>query len=61
MPISVEPMKAFAGLAIAVGLTYGEFLGAGLLAGLVLLPFAATDTLSRVRLGIGEPVIMESN
>lgn len=57
LPISVEPMKALAGLAIAGGLTYGEFLGAGLIAGVVLLAFAATGTLSRVESWIGTPVI----
>jgi len=57
LPVSVEPMKALAGLAIAGGLTYGEFLGAGLLAGVVLLAFAATGTLSRVEAWIGTPVI----
>ena len=57
LPISVEPMKALAGLAIAGGLTYGELLGAGLLAGVVLLALAATGTLSRVESWIGTPVI----
>jgi hypothetical protein len=57
LPISVEPMKALGGLAIAGGITYGEFLGAGLLAGLVLLAFAGTGTLSRVESWIGTPVI----
>ncbi|MEF8756867.1 MAG: putative sulfate/molybdate transporter, partial [Halobacteriales archaeon] len=57
LPVSVEPMKALAGLAIAGGLTYGEFLGAGLLAGVVLLALAATGTLSRVEAWIGTPVI----
>lgn len=57
LPISVEPMKALAGLAIAGGLTYGEFLGAGLIAGAVLLGFAATGTLTRVEAWIGTPVI----
>jgi hypothetical protein len=57
LPISVEPMKALAGLAIAGGLTYPEYIGAGLIAGVVLLAFAATGTLSRVESWIGTPVI----
>jgi hypothetical protein len=57
LPISVEPMKALAGLAIAGSLTYHEYLGAGLIAGVVLLAFATTGTLSRVESWIGTPVI----
>ncbi len=37
IPLSVEPMKALAGLAIAGAITFGELVAAGLLAGVVLL------------------------
>ena len=56
-PLSVEPMKALAGLAIAGALTYGELLAAGLLAGVVLLLVAGTGTLGRVQRVVGEPVV----
>jgi hypothetical protein len=52
LPISGEPMKALAGLAIAGGLTYGEFPGAGLIA--VPLGVVAREFDRRlVTLGIG--------
>jgi len=35
--MSVEPMKALTGLAIAGTITYGELVAAGLVAGVVLL------------------------
>ncbi|WP_435062198.1 putative sulfate/molybdate transporter [Halobaculum sp. EA56] len=57
LPLSVEPMKALAGLALAGTLTAGEYLAAGLLAGVALLAFAATGALARVRRYVGEPVI----
>jgi len=57
LPLSVEPMKALAGLAIAGTLAYGEFLAAGLLAGGVLLVVGATGTLGRVRRYVGRPVV----
>lgn len=57
LPLSVEPMKALAGLALAGTLAYGEFLAAGLLAGVVLLVFAATGSLSRIQRHVREPVI----
>ncbi|MFB6083594.1 MAG: putative sulfate/molybdate transporter [Halorientalis sp.] len=57
LPLSVEPMKALAGLAIAGAVTYGELVAAGLLAGTVLLAVGATGTLSRLQAVIGRPVI----
>ena len=57
VPVSVEPMKALATLAIAGTFTAGEFLVAGLLAGAVLLAVGLTGTLSRVEAYVGAPVI----
>ena len=57
LPLSVEPMKALAGLAIAGALTYGELVAAGLLAGTVLLVVGATGTLGYVERYVGQPVI----
>ncbi|RXK50077.1 putative sulfate/molybdate transporter [Halorientalis pallida] len=57
LPLSVEPMKALAGLAIAGALTYGELVAAGLLAGGVLVVVGATGTLSRLQTVVGRPVI----
>lgn len=57
LPMSVEPMKALAGLAIAGAIGYGELLAAGLLAGGVLLVAGRTGTLGRVQRIIGEPVV----
>lgn len=57
LPVSVEPMKALAALAIAGGLTYAEFALAGLVLGVVLLAIGLTGTLDRIERWIGEPVI----
>lgn len=57
VPMSVEPMKALAGLLLAGALTTGEFLAGGLLAGLVLVGIGATNTLGRLRRILGERVI----
>ena len=57
LPISVEPMKALAALAIAGALTYAELALAGLILGAVLLAIGLTGTLARVEKWIGEPVI----
>jgi len=57
LPLSVEPMKALAGLAIAGALTYGELVAAGLLAGTVLVAVGATGTLGYVERYVGQPVI----
>lgn len=57
LPISVEPMKALAALAIAGALTYAELALAGLILGVVLVAIGLTGTLARVEQWIGEPVI----
>lgn len=57
VPVSVEPMKALAALAIAGTLTAGEFLVAGLVAGAALLVLGLTGTLGRVETYVGTPVI----
>ena len=46
LPISVEPMKALAALAIAGAITYAELALAGIILGVVLLTIGLTDTLS---------------
>ncbi|HKJ57895.1 MAG TPA: putative sulfate/molybdate transporter [Halobacteriales archaeon] len=56
-PVSVEPMKALAALAIAGALSAGQLAGAGLLAGAVLLVAGRTRTLGRIERAIGEPVV----
>ncbi len=57
LPISVEPMKALAALAIAGALTYAELALAGLILGVLLLAIGLTGTLAKVEAWIGEPVI----
>lgn len=57
LPVSVEPMKALAGLAIAGAVTYGELVAAGLLAAAVLLVVGATGTLGHVQRYVGQPVV----
>jgi hypothetical protein len=57
LPISVEPMKALAALAIAGALTYSELALAGLVLGGVLLGVGLTGTLAEVEQWVGEPVI----
>lgn len=57
LPLSVEPMKALAGLAIAGALTYGELMAAGLAAGAVLLVAARLNAIDRVAEYVAEPVI----
>jgi MFS superfamily sulfate permease-like transporter len=56
-PMSVEPMKALAALVIAGGLSTGEYLAAGLLAGVTLLAIGRTGTLARLAPYVGEPVV----
>jgi MFS superfamily sulfate permease-like transporter len=56
LPISVEPMKALAALAIAGTLGADELAVAGLLAGVVLLGVGATGALGYVARYVGEPV-----
>ena len=57
LPMSVEPMKALAALAIAGALGYAELALAGVVLGLVLLAIGASQTLSIVERWIGRPVI----
>jgi hypothetical protein len=57
VPLSVEPMKALAGLAVAGAITYGAVVAAGLLAGGVLLVAGRAGALSRVAAAVGAPVI----
>ena len=57
LPVSVEPMKALAALAIAGALTYAELALAGLILGVLLLAIGLSGTLARVERWIGEPVI----
>lgn len=57
LPVSVEPMKALAALAIAGVLTYAEVALAGLILAVVLLAIGLTGTLAKVETWIGEPVI----
>ncbi|KTG08870.1 sulfate transporter [Haloprofundus marisrubri] len=57
LPLSVEPMKALAALAIAGALSYGELVAAGLVAGVVLLVAGQTNAISSVERYVGEPVV----
>jgi len=56
-PMSVEPMKALAALVIAGGLSTGEYVAAGLLAGGVLLAVGRAGALARLAPYVGEPVV----
>jgi len=56
-PLSVEPMKALAALVIAGGLSTGEYVAAGLLAGAVLFVVGRTGTLGRLAPYVGESVV----
>jgi len=57
LPVSVEPMKALAALAIAGALSYAELALAGLVLGVLLLGLGVTGTLARIQRWIGEPVV----
>ncbi len=57
VPLSVEPMKALAGLAIAGALSYGEIVAAGLLAGALLLVAGRRGWLASIETLVGEPVV----
>ncbi|MFC4358081.1 putative sulfate/molybdate transporter [Halobium salinum] len=57
LPLSVEPMKALAGLAIAGTISYAELAAAGLLAGAALLVAGRTGALARLERYVGEPVV----
>ncbi|GAB3020319.1 putative sulfate/molybdate transporter [Natronobiforma cellulositropha] len=57
MPLSLEPMKALAGLAIVGALSYPELAAAGLLCGLVLLVGARFGLVGRIQRVVGAPVV----
>ena len=57
VPLSVEPMKALAGLAIAGSITYGELVAAGMLAGGALLVAGRRGWLGAISSAVGEPVV----
>ncbi len=57
LPISVEPMKALAGLAIAGAISYAELVAAGLAAGVLLLAAGRLRLLERVSRAVGQPVV----
>ena len=57
LPLSVEPMKALAGLAIAGAIGYGDLVAAGLLAGGVLLLSGRVGAVSKIAAVVGEPVV----
>ncbi len=57
VPLSVEPMKALAGLAIAGAIRYDALIAAGLLAGIVLFLAGRTGLLTSLVELIGDPVI----
>lgn len=56
LPVSVEPMKALAALAIGGTLGASELAVAGLLAGVALVAIGATGSLDRIARYVGEPV-----
>lgn len=56
-PMSVEPMKALAALVIAGGLSTGEYVAAGLLAGTTLLVVGRAGMLDRLAPYVGDPVV----
>ncbi|GAA0526397.1 Molybdate transporter of MFS superfamily protein [Halorubrum aquaticum] len=57
LPVSVEPMKALAALAIAGALTYAELALAGIVLAVVLLAIGLSGTLAAVGRWIGDPVV----
>jgi len=57
VPLSVEPMKALAGLLLAGTMSTGEFLVAGVLAGGVLLGIGTTGVIGRLEAYFSTPVI----
>lgn len=57
LPLSVEPMKALAGLAIAGAISYAELVAAGLVAGAVLLAAGRLGVVGRLQHFVGEPVV----
>ncbi|GAB6879742.1 hypothetical protein JCM17823_20160 [Halorubrum gandharaense] len=57
IPLSVEPMKALAGLAIAGAISLGELVAAGLLAGAVLLFAGRLGAVGAIERIVGLPVV----
>lgn len=57
LPLSVEPMKALAALAIAGSLSYPELAVAGVLLGGILVVLGVSGTLTTVERWIGKPVV----
>ncbi|RRJ33771.1 putative sulfate/molybdate transporter [Halocatena pleomorpha] len=57
LPVSVEPMKALAALAIAGTLTYAELATAGVILGVVLLVIGLGGVLAAAERWIGTPVV----
>jgi hypothetical protein len=57
LPLSVEPMKALAGLAVAGTISAGELVAAGLAAGAVLVAASRLHLLSRLRRLVGTTAI----
>lgn len=57
LPLSVEPMKALAGLAIAGSITYSELVAGGLLAAVVLLVIGRLGFVGVVERHVGIPVV----
>lgn len=57
IPISVEPMKALAGLAIAGAISLGELVAAGLMAGVVLLVAGRVGAVGAIERVVGLPVV----
>ena len=57
IPLSVEPMKALAGLAIAGTISMGELVAAGLLAGVVLITAGRLGVVGVIERAVGLPVV----
>ncbi len=57
IPLSVEPMKALAGLAIAGAVSFGELVAAGLLAGIVLLLAGRFGWIGVIERAVDLPVV----
>lgn len=57
LPLSVEPMKALAGLAIAGSITYSELVAGGLLAAFVLLAAGRAGLVGMLERLVGVPVV----
>lgn len=57
IPLSVEPMKALAALAIAGSLSYSELAIAGMVLGIVLIGLGAAGVITTIERWIGRPVV----